>query len=285
MRPIRKIHRALPAHVQDLITFRALPTRSVEYIDPFLFLNHHGPQVYPPNNNGLPFGPHPHRGMETVTFIIDGDVAHADNGGHKSVIDSGGIQWMTAGKGLIHAEVSSPRFKKEGGKLEILQLWLNLPRKYKMTDPFYKGVQVGEIPVFVLPEDAGTLELIAGVWEGNNGAVQPLTDVFLSLVKLKGGAKWTTSVPAGRNIFLYVVRGMIEVNGKQAEMHDLVEFELAEEKINISAGNEVILIFGHATPLGEPVVSHGPFVMNTQEEIMQAFKDYEAGAFGSVEIL
>lgn len=135
MKTIKKIHQAEFRPIADLITYSPIPTRTLDQIDPFLFLNHHGPQVYPPNNNGLPFGPHPHRGMETVTFIIDGDIAHHDSGGHTSVINNGGVQWMTAGKGLIHAEVSSEQFKKAGGKLEILQLWLNLPARLKMTTP------------------------------------------------------------------------------------------------------------------------------------------------------
>jgi redox-sensitive bicupin YhaK (pirin superfamily) len=122
MRSIKKLHIPEYAPIADLITYRVLPTRSIEYIDPFLFLNHHGPQVYKPNNNGLPFGPHPHRGMETVTFVISGDIAHKDSSGHDNVTNAGGVQWMTAGRGLIHAEVSSDEFMKNGGPLEILQL-------------------------------------------------------------------------------------------------------------------------------------------------------------------
>src|SRR5688572_47812 len=119
MRSVKEIHKAIHAPIGDLITHRALPTRSIEMIDPFLFLNHHGPQTYDPHNRGLPFGPHPHRGMETVTFILDGDIMHKDSRGHESVIEAGGVQWMTAGRGLIHAEVSSEKFKREGGYVEI----------------------------------------------------------------------------------------------------------------------------------------------------------------------
>ncbi len=122
MRTIKGIHKAEYQPIGDLITYRALPTLSIEMIDPFLFLNHHGPQVYKPYNNGLPFGPHPHRGMETVTFIIDGDIVHKDSGGNESVIKAGGIQWMTAGSGLIHEEISSDDFLRNGGSMEILQL-------------------------------------------------------------------------------------------------------------------------------------------------------------------
>src|SRR6187549_2924351 len=127
MRSIKKIHKAVYEPIADLVTYRAIPTASIDYIDPFLFLNHHGPQVYPPGNRGLPFGPHPHRGFETVTFIVEGSLMHRDTGGHESVIRSGGVQWMTAGRGLEHAELSPEDFLRNGGPLEILQLWVNLP--------------------------------------------------------------------------------------------------------------------------------------------------------------
>ena len=117
LRTVKKLHIAVNAPIDDLITFRAMPTASIEHIDPFLFLNHHGPQDYPPGNNGLPFGPHPHRGFETLTFIYEGDLMHWDTGGGKNVISEGGIQWMTAGRGLIHAEISSDEFKKSGGRI------------------------------------------------------------------------------------------------------------------------------------------------------------------------
>jgi len=122
MRNIKKLHKAEYRPMGDLETWSPLPTRNLQMIDPFIFLNHHGPQIYGPNNSGLPFGPHPHRGMETVTFILDGDITHKDTGGHKSVIGAGGVQWMTAGSGLLHAEVSSEKFKKEGGSLEIFAI-------------------------------------------------------------------------------------------------------------------------------------------------------------------
>src|SRR5690349_23253713 len=126
-------HAAYRDDIGDLQTRRPVPGPKVAQVDPFLFLNHHGPQIYPPNNGGLPFGPHPHRGFETVTFILEGDLTHKDSSGAASVIQEGGIQWMTAGSGLVHAEISSGKFKEEGGPLEILQLWVNLPSKFKMS--------------------------------------------------------------------------------------------------------------------------------------------------------
>ena len=147
----RSVLRLHPAHrddIGDLITRRPVPGPGLEQIDPFLFLNHHGAQTYAPGNAGLPFGPHPHRGFETVTFILEGELAHNDSSGGESVIEAGGIQWMTAGSGLIHAELSPAAFKRDGGPIEILQLWVNLPSRLKMTRPDYIGLQKSDIPTF-----------------------------------------------------------------------------------------------------------------------------------------
>src|SRR6188508_1300632 len=148
MKTIKANHKAEYEPIADLVTYRAMPTKHVamNQLDPFIFLNHHGWQEYPPGNNGLPFGPHPHRGFETVTFILEGELAHTDSAGHESVIRAGGVQWMTAGRGIVHAEVSPESFKRAGGRLDILQLWVNLPARLKMTAPRYVGVQADGIP-------------------------------------------------------------------------------------------------------------------------------------------
>jgi redox-sensitive bicupin YhaK (pirin superfamily) len=279
MRNVIQKHRAVNAPIADLVTYRAIPTQSVEYIDPFLFLNHHGPQVYRPKNNGLPFGPHPHRGFETVTFILEGDILHKDSSGHESVIQAGGIQWMTAGSGLIHAEVSSNEFKKTGGPLEILQLWVNLPAKYKMTEPRYIGLQQDEIPTAELA-DGVTVHAVSGDWSGTAGAVKPLADVALAWVNLAEGAAVTLPIPASHNIFFYVVRGSVRVNGTEAFTRELIEFDHSGDELAIEASTDSVLLLGHAEPFGEPVVSAGPFVMNTEGEIRQAYADYQQGKFG-----
>jgi quercetin 2,3-dioxygenase len=280
MRPIKKIHESLYSPIADLVTYSPLPSPTINQIDPFLFLNHHGYQEYPPGNSGLPFGPHPHRGMETVTFIIEGDIMHKDSAGHESVIDAGGVQWMTAGRGLIHAEVSSSKFRKEGGKLEILQLWLNLPAKFKMTEPFYLGLQKNEIPGVMVDNGRVTVNLISGSWKDEEGAFNSLNGVMLSTVELEEGGQIRFDVPAAENIFFYVVRGEVGVNGSTASMRHLVEFENAGETVDIRANKKSLIIFGHANPLNEPVVAQGPFVMNTQEEIRQAYQDFREGKFG-----
>jgi len=279
MRTVIQKHRAVSAPIADLTTYRAIPTQSVEYIDPFLFLNHHGPQTYRPGNRGLPFGPHPHRGFETVTFILEGDILHKDSSGHESVIAAGGIQWMTAGSGLIHAEVSSNEFKKAGGPLEILQLWVNLPAKYKMTAPRYVGLQAAEIPVAELAAGV-TAHAVSGEWRGTAGAVQPLADVALAWLDFTAGALATLPIAASRTIFFYVVRGSVRVNGTDVVARELAEFSHDGDELAIESLTDSVVLLGHAEPFGEPVVSGGPFVMNTEAEIEQAYADYQQGKFG-----
>lgn len=279
MRSIAKIHKAERRPIGDLKTHSPLPTRSLSQIDPFIFLNHHGPQTYPSPNNGLPFGPHPHRGIETVTFIISGDIAHQDTSGAKSVINAGGIQWMTAGSGLIHAELSSDQFLKQGGELEILQLWINLPAKHKMTTPVYKGLQKEEM-VKIHPGEGVKMDLIAGTWEEQPGGIATLQDIFLSTVTFKKGASLNLEVSLDRNLFFYVVKGKLSVNKQEVSEFHLVEFQNDDQEIAIKATDDSILILGHAKPLNEPMVAHGPFVMNTEEEIAQAYEDFRNGKMG-----
>jgi quercetin 2,3-dioxygenase len=280
MRSIKKIHKAEYSPIADLVTYRALPTRSVDYIDPFLFLNHHGHQVYKPNNQGLPFGPHPHRGFETVTFILKGDIMHKDSGGYESVIEAGGVQWMTAGSGLIHEEVSSENFKKQGGELEILQLWVNLPARFKMTAPNYIGLQKQDIREVSLNDGQVKINAVAGNWEGTKGAFETLTDISLATVHIQQDAAYTTEIAPERNVFFYIIKGSLTVNAQEASMHQLLEFSNDGSAIEIKATEDAIVLLGHALPFNEPVVAQGPFVMNTQQEIMQAYDDYRAGRFG-----
>jgi redox-sensitive bicupin YhaK (pirin superfamily) len=280
-RSVEALHPALRDDIGDLITRRPLPGPGLDQVDPFLFLNHHGPQVYPPNNGGLPFGPHPHRGFETVTFILEGELAHLDSGGHESVIRAGGVQWMTAGRGLVHAEVSPDAFKRTGGPLEILQLWVNLPARLKMTAPAYVGLQREDIPKVTLDDGRVVIELIAGAWDGQVGPVQSATDVWMSVLRLAPGGRLAAPVGAGRNVFLYVVRGAVEIGGRRAPAFNLVTLHDGDA-VEMTATEDSVVLFGHAEPFNEPVVAHGPFVMNTRDEIMQAVRDYQAGKFGGL---
>jgi redox-sensitive bicupin YhaK (pirin superfamily) len=281
-RSILSVHPAYRDDIGDLVTRRPVPGPGVDNVGAFLFLNHHGPQTYPSNNRGLPFGPHPHRGFETVTFILEGELAHTDSAGHESVIRAGGVQWMTAGRGIVHAEVSPADFKRDGGPMEILQLWLNLPARLKMTAPRYVGLQTDAIPA--INTKRATVHLISGEWQGVHGPVESLTGVFLSWVEMQPGAAVTFEGLGGRDVFLYAARGAIEVAGRQVPQFHLAQ--LGEgERVTIAATEPALFLFGHAEPIPEPIVAHGPFVMNSAEEIRQAFADYQAGKFGVAEIV
>jgi redox-sensitive bicupin YhaK (pirin superfamily) len=284
-RSVRARHEAMRDDIGDLVTRRPLPGGRVQQISPFLFLNHHGPQVYGPNNHGLPFGPHPHRGFETVTFILQGSLAHHDSGGHSSVIEPGGVQWMTAGSGLVHAEVSPPSFKEQGGSLEILQLWVNLPSQLKMTEPRYSGVQRAEIPQVAIAGTKGRLNLISGEFRGTRGPINSLTNVFMSTIELDPGASVSLPAPRERGVFLYVVDGEGTICDTEYSKWQLIEFDDNADAIEMHSRKPTVLLFGHGTPIDEPVVSHGPFVMNTRQEIIQAYQDYHAGKFNREDAL
>jgi len=266
--------------IGDLVTRRPLPGPGLEQLDPFLFLNHHGPQTYRPGNRGLPFGPHPHRGFETVTFILDGVLAHRDTGGHESVIAAGGVQWMTAGSGLVHAEISPDDFKARGGALEILQLWVNLPARLKFTAPRYVGVQRDDIPV--IAAGGATVALIAGAWRGQVGPIESLTGVFMTTLQMPAGSALELDAPRARSLFLYVAGGAVRVAGEPAERFTLVELNHDGDRVAIEATHDAVLLFGHGDVIGEPMVAYGPFVMNTEQEIRDAITDYQAGRFGAM---
>jgi len=279
---VHAIYRAGYTDYDGLDTYRVMPTRNVpiDALDPFLFLNHHGRQVFNPQNAGLPFGPHPHKGFETVTFIVEGDLVHKDSTGYTSNIKAGGIQWMTAGSGIIHSELSSEAFKQNGGGVEILQLWVNLPSRLKNTAPHYIGLQKEEVPEVPLGNGNGVVHLVSGSWNGIQAPIQSLADVHLSTIELQKGAQQDVLVPADRTVLFYIIKGSVQVNGEEAQMHDLVEFNREGENIRMQALENTLLLFGHAAPTNEPIVAHGPFVMNTQEEIRQAFVEYQQGKFG-----
>lgn len=187
---------------------------------------------------------------------------------------------MTAGRGLIHAEVSSEAFKEQGGDLEILQLWLNLPARLKMTTPAYVGLQREDIPQLTLAGGV-SMALIAGQYQGQKGAFESLTDVMMSTLTFRQGGSWQTEVSPQRNVFLYVVRGQIAINGQVVPYRNLVEFEQDGHTLQLEAQGDALLLFGHAEPFDEPLVAQGPFVMNTEQEIREAYRDYQLGKFGT----
>ncbi len=275
MKPVAAIYRASYTDYDGLATWRVMPTRNlpIEALEPFIFLNHHGPQDFPENNDGLPFGPHPHKGFETVTFIVEGELVHSDSTGFSSNIKKGGIQWMTAGKGIIHSETSSAEFLQNGGDLEILQLWINLPARLKNVKPAYTGLQKDQVPEIKV-DDLVTVNLVSGNFGEQVAPIQSISDVHLSSIEIKKGGKIRLNTSPSRTILFYVVKGQLVVNGSDVTGQETVEFERSGEEIQIEASADSLIIFGHAEPNREPIVAHGPFVMNTHEEIREAFVQF-----------
>jgi quercetin 2,3-dioxygenase len=278
-RVLRK-HPALREDIGDLITRRPLPGPGLRSLDPFLALSHHGPQIYPPNSYGLPFGPHPHRGFETVTFIIEGVLAHQDSAGHESVIGTGGVQWMTAGAGLVHAEVSPELFKRNGGPLEILQLWINLPARLKRAPPAYRGLDAEDIPKLIQDDGRVTIDLVSGTFGDRTGAFTPLTDMAIAVVRLAPGGSVVLPAPTGHEVLLYAISGEVIIADEKIQLHYLAEIGHDGDEVMAHSTAGSTVLFAHSPPLRETVVWHGPFVMNTRAEISQAFDDYYAGRLG-----
>ncbi len=282
---IKRAHPAMRDDIADLTTRRPVPGRDVEQIDPFLFLNHHGPQVYAPHNRGLPFGPHPHRGFETVTFILTGELAHLDSAGHESVIKEGGIQWMTAGSGLVHAEISPEEFKRQGGPLEILQLWVNLPPRLKMTQPRYVGSAARRDPRDYRRRTARA-SCISSPASGraSRARCSRCSTSSSSTVELAAGAPRRRS-PASRkrNVFLYVVRGVDRGRGPARAALALDRAQRGR-RFGRDRRRSPTPCCCSVTPSrsARPSSRYGPFVMNTREEIMQAIQDYQAGKFNAI---
>ena len=248
-RTLKRQHPAFRDDIADLITRRPVPGPGIDQIDPFLFLNHHGPQVYPPGNRGLPFGPHPHRGFETVTFILEGELAHHDTGGHESIIGAGGVQWMTAGSGLVHAELSPDEFKRHGGPLEILQLWVNLPGRLKMVRPRYVGLQKDRIPSYPADDGRVSVNLVSGTWDGHAGPIASLTGVHMMTVTFASGGRVRLPAAHDRNVFVYVVRGRLKVAAQAAEPHHLIEMNGDGDEVELEAVSDAVILFAHAATL------------------------------------
>ncbi len=279
-RNVLAVHTAHSEHIDNLETRNPLAGPDPAF-DPFLILGHHGPQVLGPDNAGMPFSDHPHRGFETVTFVLEGAMVHTDSTGQRRLMKKGGVQWMTAGAGVVHNEQVPPEFQKKGGLLEILQLWINLPARLKTVAPGYVGLHADAVVPRPLDGGRGTLYLVAGRYGKAIGPIKSLTDVFMSRVELEAGARVHLPAPQGRTVLLYVMHGDINIPEHTATGGDLVKWADDGDVLDITAESDATFLFAHADPVREPVIAHGPFVMNTQEEIAQAYRDYRSGAFSA----
>ena len=251
-------------------------------ISPFLMLDYGDPHFFAPNDTGRPrgVGQHPHRGFETVTIVYDGEVSHRDSHGGGGTIGPGDVQWMTAGAGVIHEEFHSQAYSDKGGPFRMCQLWVNLPKKDKMVHPRYQAILDAEIPVVEF--DGGKARLIAGELDGVKGAASTFTPMNIWDVKLSRAGEMTLSIPDGHNTMLVVMSGHIDAGGYRVNAGEAARYSVEGEGATFTAGENTVLLVLTGEPIDEPVVGHGPFVMNTVQEIHQAFADFQSGRFGGI---
>ena len=253
-----------------------------KYLSPFLLLDYAGPMKFEPAERPRGVGEHPHRGFETVTIVYQGEVSHRDSTGAGGTIGPGDVQWMTAASGILHEEFHSQEFTRKGGILEMVQLWVNLPAADKMSNPKYQDILDRDIPSVPLPDDAGTVRVIAGEFNGHRGPAETFTPVEMWDVRLKHGRQAEFSFVEGRTLALVVLRGNVTINDEAVHEAQFVLLDAAERDVFLDASDEATLLVLSGEPLNEPVVGRGPFVMNTEIEIRQAIQDFNSGRFGHI---
>jgi redox-sensitive bicupin YhaK (pirin superfamily) len=286
MKKLVRIHQSSGMHWVG----NGFPVRSVfDYnglgrtLSPFLLLDYAAPYSFPPGAEKRGVGGHPHKGFETVTIAYQGELEHRDSSGGGGKIGPGDVQWMTAGHGIVHEEFHSRDFSRQGGTLQMVQLWVNLRATDKAAKPRYQTLRNDEIPRVELPGQAGTVRVIAGDYAGQTGPAKTFSPINLWDVALRAGQTVELPLPNGHTTALLVVGGEVEVNGEQtARESDLAIFERAGETLTIEAKTEARLLVMDGEPMAEPVVGQGPFVMNSRAEIQQAFEDYQLGRMGEL---
>lgn len=253
-------------------------TIGMQRMSPFIMMDYNSRFYFPPTDTPRGVGVHPHRGFETVTLAYKGKVAHHDSAGNSGVISEGDVQWMTAASGILHKEYHEKEFSKAGGEFQMVQLWVNLPAKDKMSKPKYQELLNSQLGKHNFT--GGSIEVIAGAYKDVKGAANTFTPVNLLNAKLNAGAKADFSFPANYNTALVIIEGSVMVNDQKVDFNNFVLFKNEGEEFTIEANENSIVLVLSGEPINEPIAAHGPFVMNTRQEIMQAFEDFEAGKFG-----
>jgi redox-sensitive bicupin YhaK (pirin superfamily) len=287
-RKIEGIYRGEPLHMVGdgfrVSTYFPSGSISAARSSPFILLDYHRPFSYPPaggKRRGV--GAHPHRGFETVTIAYQGSIAHRDSAGNGGVINPGDVQWMTAASGILHEEYHETEFARRGGAMHMIQLWVNLPRAYKMSPPKYQALLSEQMGTVDLPDNSGVVRVIAGEFNGTRGPASTFTPINLWDLRLNAGGVAEFTLPQGQTTALLVLQGGVKINDpKLAQARDFVLFENGDGQIRLEAAENSILLLLSGEPIAEPVVQYGPFVMNTEEEIYQAVEDYRSGRMGVI---
>lgn len=287
MKKVQGIYRAPRQHwVGDGFPVRSLFSYQShgKQLSPFLLLDYAGPMDFTPTQHRRGVGQHPHRGFETVTIVYDGEVEHRDSTGKGGIIGPGDVQWMTAGGGILHEEFHSDAFAKRGGAFEMVQLWVNLPAKDKMTAPGYQAIRSESIPQVALPDGAGNLRIIAGDYAEKNGPANTFSPLNVWDIRLNQGKSTEFILPDGWNTALIVLRGTVQVNGDAiARDAEMVLLDSTGSNVAIEANSDAVLLLLSGEPIDEPIIGYGPFVMNTQAQIVEAITDFNSGHFGSMD--
>jgi len=286
MRPILGIYSAPRQHwVGDGFPVRSMLSHDSQdqHISPFILLDYAGPARFEPTTKRRGVGQHPHKGFETVTIVYEGEVEHRDSTGAGGIIGPGDVQWMTAASGILHEEYHAPSFAKKGGHFEMVQLWVNLPARDKSAKPGYQNLLNGDIPVVGLPDDAGKLRVIAGSFDGSKGPARTFTPINIWDVRLAPGKTATLDIPEGHTLSVVVLSGTIELDEREV-VREAQTVILGRDggAISLVANSDSKLLVLTGEPIDEPVVAHGPFVMNTVGEIKQAMLDFQSGKFGAI---
>jgi redox-sensitive bicupin YhaK (pirin superfamily) len=259
-------------------------TGDTKRISPFLLLDYAAPTNFPPAAHRRGVGTHPHRGFETVTIVYEGEVEHRDSSGGGGVIGAGDVQWMTAGRGILHEEFHSTAYGKKGGPFEMAQLWVNLPAKDKAAAPGYQAITDAQIPRVPIPGDAGAVRVIAGEYGGAKGPARTFTPMNVWDVRVNAGKTAELAQPEGWTVQVVVLAGTVQLNGNQVlRAAQMATLDTAGSGVSIEANNDAKVLLLAGLPIDEPVVGYGPFVMNTHEEIQQAIEDFNAGKFGRMQ--
>ena len=251
-------------------------------LSPFLMLDFNPAFDFGSSSQPKGVDVHPHKGFETVTIAYKGTVEHYDSAGNHGVINQGDVQWMTAGAGILHKEFHGKEFSKKGGPFEMIQLWVNLPKKDKLTPPKYQSLMESEMNTVALPEDGGTVKVIAGNFDNVKGSASTFTEINMFDVRLNRNGEMTTNIPASHNTAILVVEGNIVVNGRTADLHSFVLFKNEGEMITIKGNEKSVVLLISGMPIKEPIAQYGPFVMNTQQELQESFREFESGKFGAL---
>lgn len=280
----RRVEKVVTAHRQreggGFIVRRPFPSAGLRHADPFLLLDEMGPVAYGPGEaKGAP--DHPHRGFETVTYMLDGEMEHADSAGHRGRLGPGDVQWMTAGRGIVHAEMPSPTMRQRGGRMHGFQIWVNLPARAKMTAPHYQEIPRAAIPETATPDGLASVRVIAGAALGAQAVIATETPIGLLHWIFAPGAAIDVPVPPDHAACVYVFEGAVRIAGREVGDGQLAV--LGEGgTVRFEAGERAQALLLSGVPLREPVVQYGPFVMNTEREIMEAVADYQAGRLGEI---